>query len=226
MSKLPTNAKLALMVAGIVVAAPRRVVHRDRSQAAGRSRVLKQQIDDTQRRSPRPRASEDAVRTAADPRRRPLQALARDARHRRHAGRDAPAQPCGAGDTGVTFRVDHAARPRARTAPTSRSTSTSPSRAASTTCPTSSTGCATSSASTTGVLNATGRLFSVDSITFNQGQATFPQVKASLTVSAYVFGDGTAPPVPAGAATARFHHRVHVCGRERAADPGGAPARA
>jgi Tfp pilus assembly protein PilO len=51
-----------------------------------------------------------------------------------------------------------------------------------------------------GVLTATGRLFSVDSITFNQGEQDFPQVKASLTVSAYVFGDGTAPPVPSGLA--------------------------
>lgn len=49
-----------------------------------------------------------------------------------------------------------------------------------------------------GVLNATGRLFTVDSITFNQGAQNFPQVKATLTVSAYVFGDGTAPPVPSG----------------------------
>ncbi|MGE5275186.1 MAG: type 4a pilus biogenesis protein PilO [Verrucomicrobiota bacterium] len=51
-----------------------------------------------------------------------------------------------------------------------------------------------------GVLNATGRLFSVDSITLDQGQDNFPQVKATLTVSAYVFGDGTAPPVPSGLA--------------------------
>jgi len=51
-----------------------------------------------------------------------------------------------------------------------------------------------------GVLNATGRLFSVDSITFNQGDQQFPQVKAALTVSAYVFGDGTTPPVPSGLA--------------------------
>jgi hypothetical protein len=49
-----------------------------------------------------------------------------------------------------------------------------------------------------GVLNATGRLFSVDSITLNQGELNFPQVKATLTVSAYVFGDGTVPPVPSG----------------------------
>ena len=49
-----------------------------------------------------------------------------------------------------------------------------------------------------GVLSATGRLFTVDSITFNQGTENFPQVKATLTVSAYVFGDGTVPPVPGG----------------------------
>jgi Tfp pilus assembly protein PilO len=49
-----------------------------------------------------------------------------------------------------------------------------------------------------GVLDATGRLFTVDKISFSQGAESFPQVKASLTVSAYVFGDGTAPPVPSG----------------------------
>jgi Tfp pilus assembly protein PilO len=53
-----------------------------------------------------------------------------------------------------------------------------------------------------GVLDATGRLFTVDSITFNQGTDSFPQVKATLTVSAYVFGDGSAPPVPGGLAPA------------------------
>jgi hypothetical protein len=53
-----------------------------------------------------------------------------------------------------------------------------------------------------GALNATGRLFSVDSIAFEQGSLSFPQVKATLTVSAYVFGDGTSVPVPAGTAPA------------------------
>ena len=52
-----------------------------------------------------------------------------------------------------------------------------------------------------GVLNATGRLFSVDSISFNQGALSFPQVKATLTVSTYIFGDGSAAPVPAATAT-------------------------
>lgn len=42
-----------------------------------------------------------------------------------------------------------------------------------------------------GVLGATGRLFSVDSVSFDEGALQFPQVKATLTVSAYVFGDGT-----------------------------------
>ena len=35
---------------------------------------------------------------------------------------------------------------------------------------------------------------------FDQGAESFPQVKATLTVSAYVFGDGTTPPVPGGLA--------------------------
>jgi hypothetical protein len=50
-----------------------------------------------------------------------------------------------------------------------------------------------------GALNATGRLFAVNSISFDQGTLSFPQVKATLAVSAFVFGDGTAPPVPAEA---------------------------
>lgn len=50
-----------------------------------------------------------------------------------------------------------------------------------------------------GVLNATGRLFTVDSISFDQGAAQFPQVQAKLNVSAYVFGDGTGAPISAGA---------------------------
>ena len=47
-----------------------------------------------------------------------------------------------------------------------------------------------------GVLSATGRLFSVDAISFSEGKLKFPQVSATLTVSAYVFGDGTYTPEP------------------------------
>ena len=47
-----------------------------------------------------------------------------------------------------------------------------------------------------GVLDATGRLFSVNSITLDEGDLQFPQVKATLSVSAYVFGDGTLTVAP------------------------------
>jgi len=50
-----------------------------------------------------------------------------------------------------------------------------------------------------GTLDATGRLFSVNSVSFDEGELQFPQVKATLSVSAFVFGDGTASPVPATA---------------------------
>jgi hypothetical protein len=53
-----------------------------------------------------------------------------------------------------------------------------------------------------GALDATGRLFSVGSIAFGEGELTFPEVKATLTVSAYVFGDGTAATTPSAAASA------------------------
>ena len=52
-----------------------------------------------------------------------------------------------------------------------------------------------------GVLDATGRLFSVDQISFDQGELLFPQVKATLTVSAYVFGDGTVSSTPVPSST-------------------------
>jgi type IV pilus assembly PilO-like protein len=51
-----------------------------------------------------------------------------------------------------------------------------------------------------GVLDATGRLFSVNSITFDEGDLQFPQVKATLSVSAYVFGDGTLTVAPTASA--------------------------
>jgi hypothetical protein len=49
-----------------------------------------------------------------------------------------------------------------------------------------------------GVLDASGRLFTLDSIGLGQGDAGFPQIRADFTVSAYVFGTqpapGTSPP--------------------------------
>jgi Tfp pilus assembly protein PilO len=42
-----------------------------------------------------------------------------------------------------------------------------------------------------GELDAVGRLFSIDSISLDEGQVSFPQVEAKLRVDAYVYGNGT-----------------------------------
>ena len=55
-----------------------------------------------------------------------------------------------------------------------------------------------------GKLDATGRLFVVDSIAFSEGIRKFPQIQATLTVSAYSYGSSAgagAPAAPAPAAT-------------------------
>lgn len=43
-----------------------------------------------------------------------------------------------------------------------------------------------------GRLDATGRLFAIDTVDFAEGKAGFPQIKATLLVDAYVYGTGTA----------------------------------
>jgi type IV pilus assembly protein PilO len=60
-----------------------------------------------------------------------------------------------------------------------------------------------------GHLDAQGRLFVVDSISFSESEHSFPRIKASLSVHAFVYGDvsttvpaaATAPPPAAGAPT-------------------------
>ncbi len=53
-----------------------------------------------------------------------------------------------------------------------------------------------------GVLDAQGRLFVVDAISFGESTKAFPQIKASLTVHAFVYGDLSVvvPPVTPTAA--------------------------
>jgi Tfp pilus assembly protein PilO len=54
-----------------------------------------------------------------------------------------------------------------------------------------------------GRLDATGRLFAVDTLTFNEGEAKFPQIQATLIVDAFVYAAAAAPapaPVPAAPA--------------------------
>lgn len=49
-----------------------------------------------------------------------------------------------------------------------------------------------------GQLDATGRLFTVDSLDFGEGLSKFPEVQATLTIDAYVYGtsaQATSPPV-------------------------------
>jgi type IV pilus assembly protein PilO len=41
-----------------------------------------------------------------------------------------------------------------------------------------------------GRLDATGRLFSVDTMTFNESPLKFPQIQASLVIDAFVYGNG------------------------------------
>jgi Tfp pilus assembly protein PilO len=54
-----------------------------------------------------------------------------------------------------------------------------------------------------GALQASGRLFSVDSIEFTQGSGGFPNISAKINVKAYVYGTGAAaaPTAPAAPAT-------------------------
>lgn len=44
-----------------------------------------------------------------------------------------------------------------------------------------------------GILDATGRLFSVDTLTFNESTLKFPQIQATLVIDAFVYGTGAAP---------------------------------
>jgi hypothetical protein len=47
-----------------------------------------------------------------------------------------------------------------------------------------------------GKLDATGRLFVVDTVSFSEGVKKFPQIQATLTVSAYMYGTGATPVTP------------------------------
>jgi type IV pilus assembly protein PilO len=45
-----------------------------------------------------------------------------------------------------------------------------------------------------GRLDATGRLFSVDTLSFNESPLKFPQIQAALVIDAFVYGAGTPAP--------------------------------
>jgi type IV pilus assembly protein PilO len=52
-----------------------------------------------------------------------------------------------------------------------------------------------------GRLDATGRLFTVDSLSFAESPLKFPRIQASLVIDAYVYGGSAAPAAPAVAPT-------------------------
>jgi Pilus assembly protein, PilO len=52
-----------------------------------------------------------------------------------------------------------------------------------------------------GRLDATGRLFSVDTLTFNESPLRFPQIQASLVIDAFVYGAGAPTPAPVAPTT-------------------------
>jgi len=57
-----------------------------------------------------------------------------------------------------------------------------------------------------GQLEATGRLFTVNNLNFVESEHAFPQIKATINVTAFVYGTGAAPapgqPAPAQPAPA------------------------
>jgi len=55
---------------------------------------------------------------------------------------------------------------------------------------------------TGGRLDATGRLFSVDTLTFNESPLKFPQIQAALVIDAFVYGTGAPPQAVAPTPTA------------------------
>jgi len=76
-----------------------------------------------------------------------------------------------------------------------------------------------------GRLDATGRLFEVDTLTFNEGPAKFPQIQASLVIDAFVYAAApAAPPTPAApAATTTSATTTTTGGSGTSASATGAP---
>jgi Pilus assembly protein, PilO len=71
-----------------------------------------------------------------------------------------------------------------------------------------------------GEVVANGRLFNVQAVTFGEGTDSFPQIKATLTVNAFVLGEGdpsatqAAPPPPAEAPPAEGGETPPATGEE------------
>jgi type IV pilus assembly protein PilO len=74
-----------------------------------------------------------------------------------------------------------------------------------------------------GRLDATGRLFSVDTLTFNESPLNFPQIQASLVIDAFVYGTGVPSPAPLPTTTTSTSTTTTTEGAPSGASATGAP---
>ena len=80
-----------------------------------------------------------------------------------------------------------------------------------------------------GRLDATGRLFSVDTLTFNESTFKFPQIQATLVIDAFVYGSGIPaqapiPTTPTTTTTSTTSTATTATSTTSAAPPSGASA--
>ena len=78
-----------------------------------------------------------------------------------------------------------------------------------------------------GVLDATGRLHTLDSLEFNEAEAGFPEIQATLVLSAYAFGAPlvpNAPPPPPATTTGETTTGEATTGETTTTGPDGPPA--
>jgi type IV pilus assembly protein PilO len=75
-----------------------------------------------------------------------------------------------------------------------------------------------------GSLDATGRLFSVDTLTFNESTLKFPQIQATLVIDAFVYGSGVPAQAPIPTTPTTTTTTTTTTSTTTAAAPSGASA--
>jgi type IV pilus assembly protein PilO len=75
-----------------------------------------------------------------------------------------------------------------------------------------------------GRLDATGRLFSVDTLTFNESTLKFPQIQATLVIDAFVYGSGVPAQAPIPTTPTTTTTTTTTTSTATAAAPSGASA--
>ena len=72
-----------------------------------------------------------------------------------------------------------------------------------------------------GRLDATGRLFAVDTLSFNESDLKFPQIQATLVIDAFVYAAAPAPAVAPPAATPPASTTTTTAGTTTTSDTSG-----